>query len=133
MMQMQFKKVFNHYFFWVLNYYLLPHPTGAFKKIDSIISSLPNVKKDKHLYGSIEWRYKNKPIGHIHGNCIVDILFPKEIQSRLLLDHRVAQNKYAKNGISIHLKANEDIDFAIKILTQSYNLVKSKTDKYGKV
>ncbi len=127
---MRFKKIFNHYFFWVVNYYLLPHPTGAFKRIDSTISSLPNIKKGKHLFGSIEWRYKNKPIGHIHGNRVVDILFPKEIQTNLLLDKRVTQNTYAKNGISIHLRTNEDIDFALKVLIQSYNFVKLKTDKH---
>lgn len=130
---MQLKKILNHYFFWVVNYYLLPHSTGAFRTIDAVISSLPYIKKGKHLYGSIEWRYKNKPIGHIHGNRIVDILFPKEIQSNLLLDNRVSQNKYAKNGISIHLKNKDDIEFAIKVLTDSYNIVKSKTDKNERV
>lgn len=130
---MQLKNIFNHYFFWIVNYYLLPHPRKAFKEIDSVISLLPNIKKGQHLYGSIEWRYKNKSIGHIHGNRIVDILFPKEIQLNLLSDSRITQNKYAKNGISIHLKTGKDIDFAIKILTQSYNLVKSKTDKHETV
>ena len=123
------KKSFNHYFFWFVNYYLLPHPREAFKKIDSVISLLPNIKKGQHLYGSIEWRYKNKPIGHIHGNRIVDILFPKEIQANLLLDNRVTQNKYVKYGVSLYLKTNEDIDFAIELLTQSYYLISSKTDK----
>ena len=122
-------KIFNHYFFWFVNYYLLPHPIEAYKKIDSVISLLPNIKKERHLYGSIEWRYKNKPIGHIHGNRIVDILFSKEIQANLLLDNRVTQNKYVKYGVSLYLKTNEDIDFAIELLTQSYNLITSKKDK----
>ena len=130
---MPLKKFFNHYFFWVLNYFLISHPSGAFREIDSVNSSLANVKKSKPLYGSVEWRYKNKLIGHIHGNRIVDIIFPKEIQSNLLLAPLIAQNKYAKNAISIYLRTYEDIDFSIKILTQSYNLIKSKTDKHETV
>lgn len=123
------KKRFGHYFFWIVHYYILPHPKKAFKRIDAAISSLSYISKGRHLYGSIEWRYKNKPIGHIHGNHVVDVPFPKEVQTDLLMNGRVVQNKYAKNGISLYLKNSEDIDFAIKLLQQSYNLVKLKTDK----
>ena len=123
-------KFLEHWFFWTIHYHLLPHPKGAFHKIDETISSLPNVQRGKHLYGSIEWRYKNKPIGHIHGNRIVDILFPKEVRTNLLLNSKIVPNKYAKNGISVHLNDADDIQLAIKLLIQSYNLVKSKTDKH---
>lgn len=119
----------NHEFYWNLNYYILPHSKNAFIEIDAAISILPNITKGKHLYGSIEWRYKNKSIGHMHGNRVVDILFPTEIQSSLLKGNRVVQNKYAKNGISFYIKSSEDIKFAIELLTKSYTLIEHKIDK----
>ncbi len=97
------------------------------------MSILPHVSREKHLFGSVEWRYKNRPIGHIHGNHVVDILFPKEIQLDLLKEGRVVQNKYAKNGISLYLKNSEDIPYAIMLLEKSYHLVKSRIDKHEKI
>ena len=125
------KEFFIHHFFWTVNYYALPHPRNAYKIIDYAVSSFSGITKNRHIYGSLEWRYKNRPIGHIHGNRVVDILFPKEKQSYLLLfDDRIIQNKYAKNGISLYLKTNQDIELAIELLSQSYELVKQRTQSY---
>lgn len=119
-------KGFQHHFLWTINYYGFKCITDAFERIDKEISNFPHVTKGRHLYGSIEWRYNNKPIGHIHGNYVVDILFSSETKSQLLLEKGVYQNKYAKNGISVYLNTEEDIELAVKLLTKSYQLVKDK-------
>ncbi|WP_190811446.1 luciferase family protein [Flagellimonas sp. S3867] len=120
------KNSLSHYFFWSLNYSFLPPRLGVFQKIDSEISALHGITKGRHLFGSIEWRYKNRPIGHIHGNTIVDILFPKETKNLLIQQGRVQRHKYIKSGISLHIKSQSDVMLAIDLLKKSYQIIKEK-------
>lgn len=119
----------SHAAFWLLNYYVLPHAGNAYKIIDKNIAALPGVTKARHLYGSVEWRYKNKPIGHIHGNRIVDISSPTKIQSEILREGMAVLHKYSRNGISVYLLKQQHVNYAIDLLLRSYYLIKPKIDK----
>lgn len=121
--------LFWHYLLWMLNYSLFPPRLKAFKKIDATIFKLPLMTEGRHFYGSIEWRYRNKPIGHVHGNKVVGILFPKDLRTQLIQQEKVEQNKYARNGVSLYSKSQADIPLFIKLLEIFYQIVKNKTDE----
>jgi hypothetical protein len=116
-----------HQFFWFANYYLRPHVPGDFNVINRRISELPLITRNRHLFGSVEWRYNGKPIGHMHGNRTVDILFHPNIQSIILSEGRAEKNNYVGNGISVQIRRAGDVGYAFELLLKSYHLRKQTT------
>ena len=57
----------------------------------------PDVMKQPHRFGGIEFRYKGKEIGHLHGNALVDIQCQSRFATNSLPQERL------KFTIYIHL------------------------------
>ena len=100
--------------------------TDAMDKIQEELNKDTNITISIHKYGGIQFNYKNKELGHIHGNGMVDVLLNKKMKSELIAKKWVQEHHTFKDSgwVTLFLKSDNDIEIAVKVLKMS--LSKSK-------
>src|SRR5690349_6156348 len=62
--------------------------TGAADRIREAVSSWDGVDVAPHRFGGIEFRLGRRELGHLHGDRIADLPFPKRIRDELIAEGR---------------------------------------------
>jgi hypothetical protein len=102
--------------------------SGAKKKIDAALQEFEGLEALPHRFGATEYRLGRREIGHIHGDSLVDIPFPKAIRDELVAAGRAeAHHILPQSGwVSVYLKQPADVARAIELLRRSFEIAKSK-------
>jgi hypothetical protein len=58
--------------------------SGAKGKIHANLQDWPGITSQPHRFGGIEYSLGRREIGHVHGDSLVDIPFPKEVRDELV-------------------------------------------------
>jgi hypothetical protein len=105
--------------------------TGAQHKIDVVVSGWPGVTSGPHRFGGMEWRLGKREIGHIHGNEMVDIPFPKHLRDELVAAHQVQPHHVLPDSgwISLPLRSDADLKWAVVLLRHSYELARLRVEQ----
>lgn len=92
------------------------------------IGKMEGVTTHPHRFGGIEFRYGKRELGHIHGNKLVDVPFPKKIRDELVNSGKAkAHHILPQSGwVSFYIKNDNDIVEALGLLKLSYNLAAKK-------
>lgn len=57
---------------------------GARQKIHDAVLSWPGVTAGPHRFGGMEYRLGKRELGHIHGERLVDVPFPKKVREEII-------------------------------------------------
>lgn len=84
------------------------------------------VSEKSHRFVGIEINYGKKELGHLHGDKLVDLPFPKLkrdelVKQGLAKPHHVL---HESGWISYYIKSEEDIPFAIELFRMQYDRIK---------
>jgi hypothetical protein len=98
--------------------------TGAQAAITQAVSAWEEVTVQPHRFGGVEYRIGKREIGHIHGDHMVDIPFPKKVRDEIVSAGRAqAHHILPESGwVSFYLRQPEDVGRAIDLLAQSYQI-----------
>ncbi|QYR21314.1 DUF5519 family protein [Paenibacillus sp. sptzw28] len=98
--------------------------------IDQLLT-WPEVTQQPHRFGGIEFRFRGKEIGHLHGDHLVDLTLPKSLRDELVISGRAQpHHMYPDSGwVSVYLTSNEDVTRAIEILRLKYEHLVSIQDE----
>ncbi len=102
--------------------------TSASKQIHDAIIQYDGVTAYKHRFGGTEYRLGKREIGHVHGNYLVDIPFPKNVRNEIV-NSGLAEPHHILPGsgwISFYIKSESDIEKAISLLRRSYEIALKK-------
>jgi hypothetical protein len=97
---------------------------GAAQKIQGELLSWPHVEAHSHRFGGTEYRIGKREIGHIHGDHLVDIPFPKKVRDEVVaaglaeLHHLLPDTGW----VSLYLREAADVDRAIELFRRSFDL-----------
>lgn len=96
--------------------------------IHKAVLSWDGVAAHPHRYGGTEYRLGNREIGHIHGESLVDIPFPKKVRDELVSAGRAEPfHVLSQSGwVSVYLRAATDVERAIGLLRLSFDLAAHK-------
>ena len=100
----------------------------AREAIHSAALSWPGVSAGSHRFGGTEYRLGKRELGHVHGDYLIDIPFPKPVRNELIEaglaepHHVLPQSCW----VSFYIKAPADVDRAIGLLRRSYDLAVSR-------
>ena len=99
---------------------------NAQRRIVSVVSGWDQVEIRPHRYGGLEFRLGRRELGHIHGDSLVDIPFPKFVRNeivgaRLAEPHHILPDS---GWVSVFLRAEEDVERAIRLLERSLQLAR---------
>src|SRR5713226_2782545 len=78
-----------------------------------------------------EYRLGRREIGHVHGDRLVDIPFPKKIRDELVAAGRAEPHHILpKSGwVSIYLRHASDVERAIELLRLSFEIASQRPSK----
>lgn len=103
---------------------------GASKQIIDTLLTWEGMESHPHRFGGTEFRIGKREIGHIHGDLLVDIPFPKKIRDEIVAagDAQPHHILPETGWVSFYLKEDHDVEKAIILLNRSYEIVlKQKT------
>ena len=107
---------------------------GARQKIHETVLSWPGVTAYPHRFGGTEFRLGKRELGHIHGDHLVDIPFPRKVRDDLVAAGHAEPHHILPNTgwISFYLKEPDDIAHAIALLQRSFELAtKQRSRKHA--
>lgn len=97
---------------------------GAQAKITEAVTSWSGVAVQPHRFGGVEYVIGKREIGHIHGDSLVDIPFPKKVRDQIVAAGR-AQPHHILPGtgwISFYIRQENNVEDAISLLRESYEI-----------
>lgn len=85
--------------------------------------SWPEVTSRPHRFGGIEFLYRGKEIGHLHGDHLVDILFSRQMRDALVESGQARPHHiFPESGwVSVYVRSNEDAARAVELLRMKYD------------
>ena len=77
-----------------------------------------------HRFGGIEYQLQKRELGHIHGDHMLDIPFPKKVRDELVVAGMAEPHHLLPDTgwISFYLLESADVERAIALLRRSYDL-----------
>jgi hypothetical protein len=83
----------------------------------------PEVTAGPHRFGGTEFRINNREIGHLHGDRLADLPFPKRMRDEIVgagraLPHHVLPDS---GWVSFHIRGPEDVAAAIALFRLNYD------------
>ncbi len=105
--------------------------SGAKEKIDVALQGWPGIRSQPHRFGGTEYNLGRREIGHVHGDSLVDIPFPKKVRNELVTAGRAEPHHILPDSgwISIFLRRASDVDRAIQLLYLSFEIANQRTTK----
>ena len=103
---------------------------GAQARITDKVTSWPYVTAQPHRFGGVEYMIGKREIGHIHGDSLVDIPFPKKVRDEILSAGRARPHHILPETgwISFYIQQEHDVEDAISLLRESYEIaIKQKS------
>lgn len=93
-------------------------------RIVSTVAAWPGIHTDDLQSSGKDFLLGRREIGHVHGNQLVDIPFPKKLRDELVANGRAKPHGILpKSGwVSIPLESDQAMDDAIELLKLSYDL-----------
>jgi hypothetical protein len=104
----------------------------ASEQIHNAVLSWSGVTAHTHRFGGTEYRLGRREIGHVHGEYLMDIPFPKRVRNELVAAGLAEPHHILPDSgwISFYIKDADDVERAIALLRRSYDLAvnqKSRT------
>ena len=97
---------------------------GASKQIIDTLLTWEGIETHLHRFGGTEFRIGKREIGHIHGDSLVDIPFPKKIRDEIVAAGEASPHHVLPDTgwVSFYLKEEGDVEKAIMLLNRSYEI-----------
>jgi hypothetical protein len=105
--------------------------SGAKERIDAVLQGWSGMTSQPHRFGGTEYNLGRREIGHVHGDSLVDIPFPKTVRTELVTAGRAEPHYILPESgwVSIYLRQAADVDRAIELLRLSFEIASQRTTK----
>jgi hypothetical protein len=97
---------------------------GAQSAITKAVTLWEGVAAQPHRFGGLEYVIGRREIGHIHGDHLVDIPFPRKVRDEIVQAGRAEPHHILPETgwISFYIRQDQDVEKAIGLLEESYNI-----------
>ena len=104
---------------------------AAQARIIEAVTSWPGVKSQSHRFGGVEYVIGRREIGHIHGDHLVDIPFPKKVRNEIVAVGRAQPHHVLPETgwVSFYIRQEADVEKAITLLKESYAIASKQKFK----
>jgi hypothetical protein len=101
---------------------------SAQETITRTVTEWEGITVQPHRFGGVEYVIGKREIGHIHGDSLVDIPFPKAVRDEVVSAKRAqAHHILPESGwVSCYLNQPEDVLQAIALLQESYQIARKQ-------
>ncbi|MEO8357215.1 MAG: luciferase family protein [Chloroflexota bacterium] len=108
---------------------------GAQALITAAVTVWAGVTVQPHRFGGVEYVIGKRELGHIHGDHMVDIPFPKKVRDEIVAAGRAQPHHILPETgwVSFYLRQDDDVDKAIVLLHESYEIAMKQKSKHMEV
>ena len=108
---------------------------GAQARITQAVTSWAGVTVAPHRFGGVEYVIGKREVGHIHGDHMVDIPFPKKVRDVLVAEGRAQPHHLLPETgwVSFYLRQEDDVEKAIALFCESYEIAQKQKSKNNPV
>ena len=108
---------------------------SASEAIYKIVVAWAGISAHLHRFGGTEYRLGKREIGHIHGDHLVDIPFPKKVRDEIVAAGRAQPHHILPETgwVSFYLRQAADVEQAITLLHESYEIAQKQKSKNNSV
>ena len=98
---------------------------GASRKIRQAVAAWPGMSETPHRFGGVEFTLGKREIGHLHGDRLLDVPFPRAVHDELIAAGAAEPHHVLPESgwISFRIVREEDVTAAIALLRKSYDLI----------
>jgi Family of unknown function (DUF5519) len=95
---------------------------GAGSRITAEVTSWDGVTSHPHRFGGVEFRLGKRELGHLHGDRLADIPFPKPVRDELIAAGRARPHHVLPESgwISRRIERDEDAKDVVELFRLSY-------------
>lgn len=96
--------------------------TSTGERIAAVVTAWPGVQAEPHRFGGIEFRLGRRELGHLHGDRIADLPFPRRVRDQLVADGRAQPHHVLPDSgwITVSIHTPEEADRAIELFRMGY-------------
>jgi hypothetical protein len=96
----------------------------ASKQIVDTLLTWDGIEAHPHRFGGMEFRIGRREIGHIHGDSLVDIPFPKKVRDEIVGAGEAEPHHILPDTgwVSFYLREDGDVERALSLLKRSYEI-----------
>jgi hypothetical protein len=104
---------------------------GAQASITKAVTLWEGVTHQPHRFGGVEYVIGRREIGHIHGDHMVDIPFPKKVRDEILAAGRAEPHHLLPETgwVSFYLRQEDDVEKVIALLRENFEIAQNKNQK----
>jgi hypothetical protein len=97
---------------------------GAQDRIREVVTGWEGVAAGSHRFGGLEFRLGRRELGHVHGDGLVDIPFPKKLRDEIVASRQAEPHHILPESgwVSVFLRTDADVECAIELLRRSFSL-----------
>jgi len=101
------------------------------ERIYAEVSGWEGVTAHLHRFGGTEYRLGRREIGHVHGERLVDIPFPKWVRDDLVANGEAAPHHVLPGSgwVSVYLRGEGDVARATALLRRAYKLATAQAER----
>jgi hypothetical protein len=105
--------------------------TSTSERIKKVVLSWDNVVGKPHRFNGTEFCLGSREFGHIHGDYLVDIPFPKKVRDAIVeAGEAEPHHILPETGwVSFYLRQEVDVEQAIALLYESYQIAQKQKSK----
>ncbi|MCU0464175.1 MAG: DUF5519 family protein [Anaerolineae bacterium] len=94
-------------------------------RITEAVMALDGVTSATHRFGGVEFHVKNREIGHLHGDRMADLPFPKRVRDQLISEGKAQTHHLLKDTgwVSYYLNGEADIEPVIALFQLNYRVI----------
>jgi hypothetical protein len=104
---------------------------GAETRITEEVTSWIGVVARPHRFGGVEYGIGKREIGHIHGDHLVDIPFPKRVRDEIVTTGQAQPHHILPESgwVSFFLQQEADVEKVIALLHKSYEIAQKQKSR----
>lgn len=82
----------------------------------------PGVTAHPHRFGGVEFRVHHREIGHLHGDRLADLPFPRRVRDELITAKRAVPHHVLPDSgwVSFHIRDTQDLPILLELFRMNY-------------
>lgn len=103
----------------------------ASQAIRGAVGAWPGISEAPGNFGAVEFRLGKREIGHLHGDALLDVPFPRRVRDELVSAGEAEPHHVMPQSgwISFRIRKAGDAEHAIGLLRRSYDLINQQLER----
>jgi hypothetical protein len=102
-------------------------------RIRAEVESWDGVTSAPHRFGGVAFHFGKRELGHLHGDRLADLPFPKRIAEELIADGRALPHHVVRDSgwVSKPIRSDEDVAAVLDLFRLSYERATAAAGRRG--